>query len=298
MLDDELKEVYNKLQIFEKMYDIIRFVDPASKKILVFENKMIRKTDINCFDLWGKEKVCSNCISIRAYQEDNTIIKIEYSGTRVFMVTAIPVELDHQRVVIELMKDATNSLIFGSDGKYCEARSEIYAMIDGMNQMALMDSLTGIYNRRYISEKLPIDLANANLTGQNLSVIMADIDYFKKVNDTYGHLTGDCVLEHFAKILSTCVQRESDWVSRYGGEEFLICLPGSDTKKAVEIAEIMRKAVEDTTFHCKENSIQLTASFGVYSLNQNRNITIDDIIEQADKKLYLAKSNGRNRVEY
>ncbi len=96
--------------------------------------------------------------------------------------------------------------------------SEIYDMIDSMSNLALKDTLTGIYNRRYINEKLPVDLISASLSEQSLSIIMVDIYFFKKINDTYGHLTGDCTLKIFAETLSGCIRRESDWVSRYGGE--------------------------------------------------------------------------------
>jgi diguanylate cyclase (GGDEF)-like protein len=166
-----------------------------------------------------------------------------------------------------------------------------------MNNMALKDSLTGIYNRRYINEKLPINLVNAALAAYSLTIIMADIDFFKNVNDNYGHLAGDYTLKYFAEILSNSLKRESDWVARYGGEEFIVCLPGVGVAYAAEIAENMRKTVENSEVDFKNLKFRITASFGISTLTPTINSSIEELIEEADKKLYKAKQNGRNRVE-
>ena len=93
-----------------------------------------------------------------------------------------------------------------------------------MNKVAYSDPLTGIYNRRYVIEKFPVDLINAALLTKGISIIMVDIDYFKVVNDKYGHLAGDQTLKKVAETLSGCIKRGSDWIARYGGEEFLVCM--------------------------------------------------------------------------
>ena len=204
-------------------------------------------------------------------------------------------ELSNRKIVFELLKDTTEKFFLGKGN-----HSEIYEMIDSMNNLALRDTLTGIYNRRYINEKLPVDIISASLSEQSLSIIMVDIDFFKKVNDIYGHLTGDCTLKSFAETLSGCIRRESDWVSRYGGEEFLICLPGADIEKAKELAENIRRTVENKVIICGEHTVKITASFGVYSIKPAPGapgVSVENLIESVDKKLYVAKNNGRNRVE-
>ena len=297
MYDREIHEVIDKLAIFDKMYDIMRLVDPVHKKIINYNSSNhVSEVTVNCFDFWGKNKACDNCISIRAFNENQTFIKIEYSHEKIFMITAIPFEFEERRVVIELLKDTTNSFIFENGEKIFS--SGIYTMIDIMNNQVLKDPLTDIYNRRYINEKLPIDLLNAALSEGEIAIIMADIDFFKKVNDTYGHLAGDEVLKSFANTISGCFNRESDWVARFGGEEFLICLPGAGIKKSAEIAEIMRKEIESKEIMAGENIIKITASFGICCIKAKQGITIENLIDAADKKLYLAKNNGRNRVEY
>ena len=169
--------------------------------------------------------------------------------------------------------------------------TEIHSMIDNMNNLALKDPLTQIYNRRYMEEKLPIDLVNSVLLSQPLSIIMADIDFFKKVNDTYGHLTGDCVLKSFTETISECIKRGSDWIARYGGEEFVVCLPGANLERAKELAEQMRKSIEEKSINCGENKIKITASFGVCSANvkTTQSESIKELIQRVDDKLYLPK---------
>ncbi len=297
MYDREIHEVIDKLAVFNKMYDIMRFVDPVNKKNIKFNSSSdVIEGSVNCFDFWGKSKACDNCISIRAFNENQTFIKVDYSHEKVFLITAIPFEFEGRRVVIELLKDTTNSFIFENGEKIFS--SGIYTMIDIINTQVLKDPLTEIYNRRYINEKLPIDLINAVLAEREIAIIMADIDFFKKVNDTYGHLAGDEVLKFFASTISGCLKRESDWVARFGGEEFLICLPGVGIKESVEIAEIMRKELESKEIIVGEKIIKITASFGVSCIKATQGSTIEKLIDDADKKLYLAKDNGRNRVEY
>jgi len=296
MYDQEAKEILDKFSIFEKMYDQIRFVDPTMKKVIDYKSaSTTHELGPSCFAFWEGNQVCDNCIAMRAYASNQTFVKVEYAGTEVYMATAVPVELGSRRAVVELFKNVTNSLILGELNP--DNKSEIHAMIDNMNNIALRDSLTGVYNRRYISEKLPIDIINAALLGRNISVIMADIDFFKQVNDTHGHVTGDSVLVSFAGTLAKCVRRESDWVARYGGEEFLICLPGASLERAVEIAEHMRKTVENTAIELGELHLKITASFGVCSFKPAPGISSESLIECADKQMYLAKNTGRNRVE-
>ena len=296
MYDKEVQDIIDKLAVFDKMYEVMRFVDPVHKKVISYKNNKVSELSAQCFDFWGKNKICDNCISIRALNENKTFVKVEFTSDKVFMITAIPFEIEDRRIVSELLKDTTNSMIL-KNGEY-ENTSEIYAMIDGMNNLALKDPLTNIYNRRYINERLPVDLISTALSDQEITIIMADIDFFKKVNDTYGHLVGDEVLKIFASTISFCLKRETDWLARFGGEEFLICLPGAGIKKGVDIAEKIRREIESKEIVSGNNTIKITASFGVCSVRPTQDIKMESLIEVADKKLYLAKNNGRNRVEY
>ncbi len=295
MHDIEILNILDEMKIVESLYEVIRVVDPTEKKVLHLVDNKVEIIDSHCFDFWQRNSLCNNCISIRAYNENKIFFKLEYVAGKIYMITAVPVELEDSTVVIELLKNVTSSMII-SDSDSCES-IELYQIIDRINQIALKDILTDVYNRRYIDERLPMDITSCAFYNSHISVIMADIDYFKNVNDAYGHINGDCALKAFASILQNTVKREKDWVARYGGEEFLICLPDTDQKGAEYVAEKMRKATENKTILYNGGEIKITASFGVFSKKCKINTKPRDLISAADKNLYKAKSKGRNRVE-
>jgi len=164
-------------------------------------------------------------------------------------------------------------------------------------ELANTDSLTGLLNRRAFMERMEQEMSRAQREKKPLSLILADIDHFKGVNDTYGHQIGDLVLQRFVGQLTTST-RPYDFLGRYGGEEFVVCLPGGDGLQAVSIAERMRRQVEDMKIMLPDDSrsIRITASFGTacYSIESGKNI--DLLIKSADDALYLAKDKGRNCV--
>ncbi len=294
-IENDYLNSLDKLALLEHMYEQLRLVDPLSKRVTEYHHSQSMTGETACFDFWGKNKICDNCISVRAYLENQSFVKIEYNDDRMFMVTAIPFEKNGERIVAELLKDVTRSMVM--DSGHQNQKTEIRAMIDFMNGLALKDPLTGVFNRRYIDERFPADLAGSLLADQELSIIMADIDYFKTVNDTYGHLGGDAVLKGFADTLGGCIRKDKDWISRYGGEEFLICLPGADLARAVEAAERIRAEVEAKHFDFGGKTIRITASFGVCAAKPFKGSKVEDYIQCADEKLYAAKRHGRNRCE-
>jgi diguanylate cyclase (GGDEF)-like protein len=156
------------------------------------------------------------------------------------------------------------------------------------------DALTGLYNRRYLEETLGRELILAERHGQPVSVIMADLDHFKAVNDRYGHLGGDEVLRVFGDLMKRQV-RGSDIYCRYGGEEFLLVLPHMSTENAIERAEQLRSAMAAAPVPYGDSAIAVTASFGVATFPRDGR-TGDELIAAADSALYLAKETGRNRV--
>lgn len=295
---DNLNDYISSGSLFSKISDITRIVDPLQKTVIEYKNKDVVIDGIHCFDFWGKNIVCDNCISMRAYNDNTTYVKIEYNKEKTYLVIAVPHDLGDRRVIIEILKDITNSMFFKSDLDVGIEPTGVHALIDNMNKVAYSDLLTGLYNRRYIIEKFPVDLLNAALLSKEISIIMTDIDYFKVVNDSYGHLAGDQTLQKVAQTLSGCIKRGSDWVARYGGEEFLICMPGADLDLAKETAECMRKTIEGSVIEYEDKKIKVTASFGICCIKPLGNETVNDLLKQADEKLYLAKRNGRNRIEY
>jgi diguanylate cyclase (GGDEF)-like protein len=165
--------------------------------------------------------------------------------------------------------------------------------------LSMTDNLTKCYNRGYLTRKLPEEITRVRRYGDSLSLIFCDIDHFKKINDTYGHQTGDEVLIGFANGLSKSIRTDIDWIGRYGGEEFIIVLPETPLDGAARLAERLRKVVADHKITTDGNDISITSSFGVTGFNSetlDTKISAEKIIGAADKYLYQAKETGRNKV--
>ena len=171
---------------------------------------------------------------------------------------------------------------------------ELIRAREQMRHYAEHDGLTGLWNHRIIVEQLRGEIDRSRREGTALSVIMADVDHFKKINDTFGHLTGDLVLKKIGAIITRSV-RSYDCVGRYGGEEFLIVLPGTEIESALYRAEQLRLAVQSAKVENDEITLQVTASFGVAS-HFPPHYDAEAIIQTADTALYRAKNSGRNCV--
>ena len=164
-------------------------------------------------------------------------------------------------------------------------------------RLAMRDELTGLINRRSLLEALAQQLAMARRQGQPLALLMIDIDYFKHVNDSHGHLSGDKVLKAVAQSIAGRT-RAQDLPGRLGGEEFLVILPNTTAQGAVQLAEILRQGIETTEFQSATGKpVAITISVGVCEQGQFIAAQCDDMINAADQALYLAKQKGRNRVE-
>jgi diguanylate cyclase (GGDEF)-like protein len=166
--------------------------------------------------------------------------------------------------------------------------------------LSITDPLTGCYNRGYLNERFHFEITRARRYAHPLSVVLADIDHFKAVNDTYGHQVGDEVLKFFAHCIQTEIRKKIDWVVRYGGEEFLIVLPETKHLGAFSMAERLRQKVAETQIRARGHDLQITASFGgACAAFQDKNIkevTMERLINQADEQLYRSKKEGRNQT--
>lgn len=174
-----------------------------------------------------------------------------------------------------------------------ELQEQLIAGREGQKFQATHDALTGLWNRAGILEILEKEVARARRQSSPLSIVLADLDHFKRINDTYGHLAGDAVLREAAQRMRASV-RSYDSVGRYGGEEFLIALPGSST---VNQAERIRASVGANPVDTPEAPITVTLSLGVAVWQEDGKATVDTLLRPADAALYRAKKAGRNRVE-
>ena len=165
-----------------------------------------------------------------------------------------------------------------------------------LEYQATHDTLTGMLNRRAVFGVLNREISRGRRSEESISVMLADLDHFKNVNDTHGHQTGDMVLIRIAKILLDCI-RPYDSVGRIGGEEFLIVLPGCSSADGLVVAERIRTAVESEEMQVADTPISISVSIGIATSSSNRIIEREALISAADKALYEAKKDGRNTVK-
>lgn len=215
---------------------------------------------------------------------------------------------DRERKIKGLEQGASDYITKPFDPEELVARVNIHLKIKKLqddlrrsNELLLelsnTDHLTGLFNRRYMMKALDKELQRSVRNGGNLSLIMLDIDHFKRVNDSFGHLQGDVVLQNVALLLQKEL-RSYDCAARYGGEEFVAILPDSSLKESVLVADRIRLAVQKTIFNGPLDKLSLTVSLGVASFSLEQTPTVDGFIKLADDALYRAKGNGRNRVEF
>jgi diguanylate cyclase (GGDEF)-like protein len=239
------------------------------------------------------------CRLIRSMKIDRYIYIIVLTGrnTRTNLVQGLEAGADdyivkpfHQSELRVRLKGACRIL---------DLESSLKKSMDEIHEISVRDRLTGIFNRVYMDHHLSQEIIRSSRYHHPLSVLMCDLDHFKIINDTYGHLAGDEVLKSCVKLISSSVRLEIDWLARYGGEEFVIVLPETDQAGALLVAERMREQIAATPVNFLGCEIDITASFGTVTLIPTINDTVrymEQVLNVADTCLYQAKNSGRNRI--
>ncbi len=285
-----LSKLKDDLVFFNKMYDVVRLVDPVQKRVIEYQGQSIAETDKICFNYWKNGRICDNCISVRAHYENKSYIKLEQNPDEIMLVTALPIETAEATIVLELLKNATDSMMIGT-GNYNEGKM-MRSVVCNLNAMVVKDHLTSIYNRRFVDDRLPVDIVKATLAQQPLSVIFIDIDNMKTINDTYGHTTGDLALKRVANAIKDCIRADMDWVARYGGDEFVVCLNNIRSDEAAHISKRIRRSIASIEMPMQNEIIKITASLGTHTMFQSL-LTAEEMIQIADRKMYEEKRSRR-----
>jgi two-component system, cell cycle response regulator len=174
---------------------------------------------------------------------------------------------------------------------------ELISARESLRFAATHDAMTGLLNRVEIISFLRREISRGRREKRPVGIVLIDLDHFKNVNDTYGHSAGDAVLQESARRFRAGL-REYDGVGRYGGEEFLLVMPGCDLETTVQRAKVIRQMIEKDTVVAPQGNISVTVSMGVTVADFVQDVSIETLLETADEALYRAKNNGRNRVEY
>jgi diguanylate cyclase (GGDEF)-like protein/PAS domain S-box-containing protein len=224
-------------------------------------------------------------------------------GNRTFILARRPLsqpDRQHVSAMCVVMTDISEQKTL--ERHLALANEQLSAVNRQLEEAARIDPVTGLWNRRALEELLPREIARSRRDGTPLSVLMIDIDYFKKYNDRYGHLAGDIALRSVGETMEEALYRPGDLIARYGGEEFMVVLPTSDAAAALQVADHLRsavagRAITDATSHLG----RLTVSIGVASLNEvARDADIEAVrtllVHRADQALYAVKSEGRDGI--
>jgi diguanylate cyclase (GGDEF)-like protein len=205
------------------------------------------------------------------------------------------IEIEEEQDYLELIEEARNELI-NLSSNFMQQVCEQKKLIESLSERALRDPLTNLLNYQAFHEYIEKEVQRANRYGHGLCLIIADIDHFKDINDTYGHLAGDHILKVIAHYFQDSL-RGSDMVARYGGEEFAMVLPETSQNDGMIVAERLRETIASLKIDYEGRSLSITASFGLSSLDSSRNIDKIDFIKEADDALYQAKNAGRNNCK-
>ncbi|WP_196593209.1 GGDEF domain-containing protein [Pectinatus sottacetonis] len=284
------------------LYTGVRIVQPFSRKVIIDYSRH----NVHPFNWCGicsknKESPCKQncCIAEKSYIEKRVLHKLIRHRDKLWLAIAIPLLYKSTPSVLELVKDVTDRLTIQDDECMENEHKKITLFQEffmQMNDMMVKDKLTGLYNKKYLYNRLPRDISEAISTKKTMSILFVDLDKFKLINDDCGHIEGDQLLTDVARILSGTIRIKEDWACRFGGDEFIICLNNVGEIAACQIAERIRHRI----FQLRENvKPGISASIGVYTIdikNITKNVSIEEIIGLADKQMYIAKNNGGNCV--
>lgn len=261
----------------KKVFDVVRFVDVETNKIISIDEKNnIHTSPYSCYSLWERTGKCQNCTSHKAKASKSSTTKFEYVNNEFYYVISEYMEVDGNPYVLELVSKIKENFEVALYGKTNMSQS-----IEDLQKKLYTDELTGVYNRRYLEDRMYRD--------KNIcAVAMVDLDYFKNVNDEYGHFVGDVILSETSKVMLESV-RSKDTVIRYGGDEFIIMF-SEISRNIVEMRlNQIRLNIQNTLL--KNTGIEQTCSIGCAS----GSCAVEYLLQEADKMLYEAKKT-RNRV--
>jgi len=313
--DRNLAEVYARIRrVFRETFNLQRFsmyeMNNEKKRLLcIFADGLPEASE-----LWCDREVLLNADACRACRSVHMVKSSKdpkhcpsFAGNRIqqdaeFRYICLPIMLSGAvggvlQLVISANEEAQVEAALPAIRIYLGEAApviETKRLLNSLKESAMRDAMTGLYNRRFLEEYIDMVSSIVERKSSNAAILMCDVDYFKKINDTYGHEAGDTVLIEVAKTLKQAV-RPSDLVIRYGGEEFLTLLVDIDEKMALEVAERIRKGVEARAFRASGGKINKTISIGASMFPKDGGV-FWDCVKYADAALYHAKDSGRNQV--
>ena len=257
---DNVNYIMNLMAQSGDLFDIVRVVDPVAQKVNEHRNVEGTKYPNQCYGFWSEQSTCRDCISAKAFHGNRMMIKMEYHQNRVYMISAVPLQMEGRCVVVELIKNISESMPAVSGEP-----DEMRALFDQADQFSIHDEPTGLYNRLFIDGQIPREISRARATRYPLSMLLVAIDDFPRLVSRYGAPMGDAVLRSMGEMLKNSMRKESDWVARYDGESFLVVMRNTPPEGAHTVAERLHARIGRAEFLFEEKKVPITASLAVYT---------------------------------
>ena len=269
-----MQEAENKMEVLREIFDVVRLLKGSDLQTDGMENKLEGKHLCQCYAFWNKDKRCENCISLKALEEKKQTSKIEFLDSDMYQVFARYLEIDSEPYVMEMLKKLDENTLTDEEGY-----EKLTEKLTVYSEKLYKDVLTGAYNRRYFEEKVK----NMSL---NAGIAVIDLDDFKLFNDTYGHDGGDLVLTTVVNVIRHYIRR-TDILVRYGGDEFLLILPGIEKEVFSQKLRMIQEKIHAT--HIPGfNRLKLSVSIGGAMFTHGR---LEEAITKADRLMYMAKGH-------
>ena len=270
-----MQEAENKMEVLREIFDVVRLLKGSDLQAAGMESKLAGRENLcQCYAFWNKDKRCENCISLKALEEKKQTSKIEFLDSDMYQVFARYLEIDSEPYVMEMLKKLDENTLTDEEGY-----EKLTEKLTVYSEKLYKDVLTGAYNRRYFEEKVK----NMSL---NAGVAVIDLDDFKLFNDTYGHDGGDLVLTTVVNVIRHYIRR-TDILVRYGGDEFLLILPGIEKEVFSQKLRMIQEKIHAT--HIPGfNRRKLSVSIGGAMFTHGR---LEEAITKADRLMYMAKGH-------
>ena len=270
-----MQEAENKMEVLREIFDVVRLLKGSDLQAAGMESKLAGRENLcQCYAFWNKDKRCENCISLKALEEKKQTSKIEFLDSDMYQVFARYLEIDSEPYVMEMLKKLDENTLTDEEGY-----EKLTEKLTVYSEKLYKDVLTGAYNRRYFEEKVK----NMSL---NAGVAVIDLDDFKLFNDTYGHDGGDLVLTTVVNVIRHYIRR-TDILVRYGGDEFLLILPGIEKEVFSQKLRMIQEKIHAT--HIPGfNRRKLSVSIGGVMFTHGR---LEEAITKADRLMYMAKGH-------
>lgn len=289
-----IAEIKTTITYLEPLFDVVRLVDPIETAILTIKNGKIHREKYSCYKVWNKTNRCETCSSMCALTAQYPKTKHEFLANNIFYVVSQPIfiiltESEIIKAVLEIVSRNSDHLL-ETPGQ----QQNFFALLNETQRKLYEDELTGVYNRRYLNEFLFLQNKNSTIP-EKLTIIFLDLQDFKSINDTYGHLTGDRLLKDIAQTLVTNV-RNQDSVIRFGGDEFIItltnCTEDNIQYKIDKLKEKLYAICYDT-----KNNLHIRANFGYSHSNKFilAKTMLHTMIKKADSMMYHEKQLAKHR---